>query len=630
MPATFRFPSTTTQIWVPLGLDPRETPHYWGGDYMPVVGRLRPGTTAEQAHAEIRVFQSHIGARFPWPMPAEWNRDVAVIPMEEAVVASVRSRLLILMAAVGLVLVVACANVANLSLSRAVAREPEIGIRAAIGAGPRRIARQLLTESVLLASLGGAAGLLFATQGIVALKLMLPAETPRLSDVHLNWPVLTFAAVLAVVAGCAFGLAPVLHARRLRLRTAVDSGGRSGRRQIAWPLRAGLTIAQIACAVLLVIAAALLSRSLWTLSHVDPGFQPDQILTAVISPTESVCGTPERCLAFYRGFEDRVSSSPEVHGAGLVNTLPLTGAVAKRSVEIEGHPTDAPLFWLHTITPGYLAVMNIRVESGRGFTAGDVSGNAAVGIVSSATARKFWPGQSPLGQHVRFVGEPGWRTVVGVVADVRAYDLTRSVPAWIDGTIYVPHGSRATMEDGRIPTNMTLALRTTIGPSDAGARLRAMSGGPSSRVAISDVRAMSAVVADAVAAPSATTSLLVTMAGLALTLGCIGIYGVISFLVSRQTRDLGIRLALGAAPRDVFWLVIRDGAVLCLAGIGLGVAGAIAITKWLSSELYGVSATDPATYAGVTLAVSFVTLAACYVPTRRAMSVDPVIVLREQ
>jgi predicted permease len=630
MPASFQFPSARTEVWVPLGIDATSQSHYWAGDFMPVIGRLRSGATVAQAHAETRLFQAGIGAAFPWKMPADWNRDVAVIPMEEAAVSGVRLRLLILMGAVALVLITACANVANLSLSRAMAREREIGIRAAIGAGPRRIARQLLTESVLLALVGAATGLLFATQALAVLKLVLPSDTPRLAEVHLNWRVLAFAAALAVVSGCAFGLAPVLQALRVRLRVAMDAGGREGRRSIAWPLRAGLTIAQVACAVLLVIAAGLLLRSLWTLTRVDPGFRPGQIVTAVVSPTESVCGTPERCLAFYRAFEEKVQAASGVRGAALVNTLPLTGAVAKRSLEIEGYKTESPLFWLHTITPDYFRVMDIRIETGRAFTREDASGGAPVAIVTSATAHRFWPGQSPLGRRVRFVGEPHWHTIVGVVADVRAFDLTRNVPSWIAGAVYVPHGPNATMEDGRIPTDMTLAVRTSMDTGEVASTLRRAAAEVSGQVAISDVRPMSAVVADAVAAPAATTSLLVTMAGLALTLGCIGVYGVLSFLVSRQTRDLGIRLALGAQRRDVFWLVIREGAGLCLAGIVLGVAGAIALTRWLSSELYGISPTDPATYIAVAAMVSIATLVACYVPTRRAMGVDPLIVLRDQ
>jgi len=266
--------------------------------------------------------------------------------------------------------------------------------------------------------------------------------------------------------------------------------------------------------------------------------------------------------------------------------------------------------------------------SGRGFTTADLDG-PAVALVSSSTARRFWSDADPIGRHVRFVGEGQWRTVVGVVADVRAFDLTRSVPEWMAGTVYVPHGPGGTLEDGRLPDQMTLAVRTAMEGAQAEAMLARVAGRIGGDLVIDDVRPMLAVLADAVATPAATTSLLVTMAGLALVLGCVGVYGVLSFLVSRRRHDLGIRLALGAQRRDVFWLVIREGARWCVAGIACGIAGAMALSRWLSSELHGVSPTDPWTYVSVVVVVALVTLAACYVPTRRAMDVDPLTVLRD-
>jgi predicted permease len=633
MPASFQFPSTRTQLWVPLGLDPGNAVSYWAGDFMPVVGRLRAGATIPEANADIRLFQSRIFDRFPWRMPRDWNQNVGVVPLQEAVVGGVRTRLLILISAVALILVSACANVANLSVSRAIARRREIGIRTALGAAPSRIARQLLTESVLLASLGGVVGLLFATQALAVLKVALPADTPRLAEVQLNWRVLLFTGGLSVLTGCAFGLAPVLHSLRLRLRTVLDSADRGGGRRVAAPLRAALTIAQIACAVLLVITAGLLVRSLWTLSRQDLGFRPDQVLTARISPTETQCATPERCLAFYRAFDAQVQAVPGIRGAALVNTLPLTGAVAKRSLNVEGFTPSpsqtTPLFWLYVITPDYFRVMGIRVLSGRPFAREDLTG-APVAIVTAATARRLWPEQDPIGRHFQFAGTQPWHTVVGVVADVRAYDLTRSVPEWIGGIAYVPQTPNATMEDGRIPTEMTLTLRTTIESGRVAAMLPKLAAGAGGEVVIGDVRPMREIVEEAAAVPAATTSLLVTMAGLALVLGCIGVYGVLSFLVSTQIRDLGIRFALGAQRRDVFWLMIKEGATLCVAGIAVGGACAVGVTRWLSSELYGVSPTDPMTYLAVAVVMSLVTLMACYLPTRRAMSVDPLIVLRDQ
>jgi predicted permease len=636
MPPSFRFPSARTQAWVPLGLDPRDTPRYWAGDFMPVLGRLRPGASMSSARTDVGLFQLRVREKFPWSMPGDWNRNVSVIPLHDAIVSGVRSRLLVLAAAALLVLVIACANVANLNLARALAREREISIRTAIGAGPRRIARQLLTESVALACLAAIVGLLFATQAIAMLKLVLPPDTPRLGDAHLNWRVLGFAGTLGVLTGCAFGCAPVLQTWRHRLTGSMESGGRGGAGAGAAPLRTALAVAQIACAVMLVIAAGLLVRSVWTLMHADRGFQADRVVTARISPGDSLCSTDERCFAFYRTLESDARESSNVSGAALVNTLPLTGAIAKRSLNVEGFtvPTGqtAPLFWLHVITPDYFTVMGIRVERGRVFSREDLSGNPPVAVVTASAARRFWPGEDPIGKHVQFVGENRWRTVVGTVADVRAYDLTRSEPGFIDGTLYVPHGPNATLENGRIPIEMSLVVRTTMdsGQLSTMLRRRAAGGVSGNGAVVSDVRAMSALVADAVAAPAATTSLLVTMGALALALGCIGVYGVLSFLVSRQMRDFGIRLALGAQRGDIFWLVISKGAVLSTAGIAVGIAGAVTVMRWLASQLYGVTATDPATYVSVAVAVAAITLIAAYIPTRRAMRVDPIVVLRNQ
>ena len=631
MPPAFAFPSSRTHVWIPIGLDARDTPRYWAGDFMPVIGRVREGVTRAQVQIDIRAFQTRVRGLFPWAMPDDWNRTVGTVTLQEAIVGGARPRLLMLVAGVIVVLMIACANVANLSLSRAAAREREIAIRTAIGAAPRRIARQLFTESLVLALLGAAAGLVVGGLALDLLKHVLPPDTPRLAEVGLNLRVLLFTGALAITTGCASGFAPVLHARRLRLRAGLEHGGRSGGEAVAGPLRSVLTVVQIACSVLLVIAAGLLVRSLWTLSHVDPGFRADELMTARISPSESVCRNPERCLAFYRLLEGNLQASAGVSGAALVNTLPLTGAVAKRSLDVEGYTVPAsetaPLFWLHVITPAYFHVMDIRVDAGRAFTAADVAG-PPVAIVSSSTARRFWPGVNPVGSRVRFAGDEAWRTIVGVVGDVNAYDMTKTVPGWMAGTIYVPQATNATLEDGRIPAGMTVVLRTPMDSVRAAALLR-LATGPNGDVVIGDVRSMRAIMADAVAAPAAATSLLVTMAGLAVALGCVGVYGVLSFLVSRRLRELAIRVALGARRADVFWLVIRDVAALCAAGVVIGIAGAAVTTRWLSSELYGISATDPLTYATVAGAVSLVTLAACYVPTRRAMGVDPLMVLRE-
>jgi putative ABC transport system permease protein len=631
MPVEFRFPSPKTQVWIPLHNDARNTVSFWAGDFMPAIGRLRPGSTIEQARAEIRMFQSHVGALFPWPMPATWNANASAVPLQNGMVADVRARLLILLGAVALVLMIACSNIANLTLSRAATREKEISIRSALGAGRQRITRQLLTESVLQAMVGGLLGLAFAKEGLVLLKAALPSDTPRLDEVHVDWHVLAFTGVLAILTGVSFGLAPALHSARAALTEALKSGGRGTAVSVSQRLRSSLAIAQVAFAVLLVIAAGLMIRSFWALSHVDAGFRPEHVLTARITPNESFCNDAKRCLAFYRSVLDQVQAFPGASGAALVNTLPLGGRVSKRSLDVEGHDVpageDSPLFWLNVVTPEYFRVMRIPLLSGRGFADSDVSG-APVAVVTAETARRFWPNQSAVGKHIRLLDDKEWRTIVGVIPDVRAYDLQRNAPDWIGGTAYVPYNPAATLEDRRMPTEMTIAIRTASDDSQIAAMLRNSVAALNQEVPVTEVKTMRAVVSEAVSTPASTTVLLAVFAALALVLGTIGIYGVLSFLVSNRTREIGVRIALGAQRWDVLRSVMGEGAKLSLAGIALGMAGALAVMRVLSGELYGVGAADPLTFCGVAILVAVVAMTACYVPARRAMQVDPIVALR--
>jgi len=631
MSAEFRFPSTKTQVWIPLHNDPRNAVNYWAGDFMPGIGRLRPGATIQQAQTEIRMFQSHVGALFPWPMPTTWNANASVVPLQNGMVADVHARLLILLGAVALVLMIACSNVASLTLSRAATREKEISIRSALGAGRKRITRQLLTESVLQASLGGLLGLALAKEGLTLLKAVLPADTPRLDEVRMDWHVLIFTGALAILTGVVFGLAPALHSARAAFTEALKSGGRGTAVSVSQRLRSSLAIAQVALAVLLVIAAGLMIRSFRALSHVNPGFRAEHVQTARITPNESFCSEPMRCLAFYRSVVEKAQAFPGTNGAALVNTLPLGGRVSKRSLDVENYVVpqgeDSPLFWLNIVTPQYFHVMGISLLSGRAFNDADVSG-APVAVVTAETARRFWPNQSAVGKHIRLLDDKDWRTVVGVIPDVRAYDLQRNAPDWIGGTAYVPYNAAATLEDRRMPSEMTIAIRTASDDSQIGTMLRNTVAALNQEVPVSEVKTMRAVVSEAVSAPASTTVLLAVFAVLALVLGATGIYGVLSFLVSNRTREIGIRMALGAQRGHVLRSVMGEGAKLSLAGIALGMTGAFAVMRVLSGELYGVGATDPLTFCGVAILVAVVALTACYVPARRAMRVDPVVALR--
>lgn len=633
MPADFRFPSPKTQLWVPLHNEPGNPSTYWAGDYMPVIGRLRPGATMPQAAAEIRLFQSHVFALFPWRMPADWNADVSVVQLQNGMVADVRVRLLLLLGAVALVLLIACANVANLSLLRAASREKEMGIRSALGAGRRRIARQTLTESVLLSTLGGMFGLALAAAGMSLLKTALPADTPRLADVHLDWRVLIFTGALALVTGFIFGLAPALQLSRCAPAESLNSAGRGASVSVSQWLRNSLAIAEVAFAVLLVTSAGLLIRSFWMLSHVDPGFRSEQILTARITPNESFCDDTARCLAFYRSVLERATTTPGVSGAALVNTLPLGGRVTKRSFELEDYMdlptgTTEPLFWLDVVTPDYFRVMGIPLLAGRWFTPADESGGSPVAVISAETARRFWKQRDVVGKHVRFVGEKNWRTVIGVVADVRAYDLQSSVPSYLRGTAYVPYTSHATLEDGRVPAEMTIAIRTAAEGQQVGATLRHIVQELGPDVPVSEVQRMHAIVSQAASTPASTASLFTAFAGVALALGMVGVYGVLAFLVSKRAREMGIRMALGAQRRDVLLLVMKEGGKFCVAGITLGLLGSFVLTRLLASQLYGVGPMDPVTFTGVAIIMAVVTMAACYIPARRATRVDPLVALR--
>lgn len=632
MPASFRFPSAKAQVWIPLNDDPRDTIAYWAGDFMPIIGRLHPGVTTAQARAEIRLFQTRVFSLFPWNMPASWNADISVVELRNGMVADVRGRLLLLLGAVALILLIVCVNVANLALSRAATREKEIAVRAAMGAERRRVVRQLLTESVLMALIGAMLGTLLATEALHLLKSILPADTPRLLDTNIDWRVLAFTTGLAVLTGILFGLAPALQSSRVAVAGTLNAAGRSGVSSVSYRLRSALAIAEVGLAVLLVIAAGLLIRSFWALSHVDPGFRAGTLVTARITPNQTFCNDPLRCISFYDELVSRVRGVPGVISADLVNTLPLDGRVAKRTVEIEGQVSTSgepnPLMWMDVITPDYFHLMNIPVLAGRGFSSADVTGKTPVVVVTASTAKRFWPEGKAVGSHVRFSRDSDWRTVVGIVPEVRAYDLQNSVPDYIKGTIYVPYSANATLEGGIIPADMTIVIQANLDESQIQDILRRSTASLNAEVPVSEIKLMSSVLSESVSAPASTTFLFAAFAVLALVLGVIGIYGVLSFLVSRRTREMGIRVALGAQRKDILWLVMKDGLRFAGIGVSLGLLAAFGLSRLLSSELYGVSPADPATFAAVAAMMFFVTMLACYIPTRRAMRVDPMVALR--
>lgn len=633
MPEEFRFPSPKVQVWIPLHFDPRDVGVYWG-EFMPVFGRLRPGITMEQARTEVAMFGPGVHTMFPWKMPVSLWSASSVTSLLRYVEGDARVRLLLLLGAIGLVLLIACANVANLFLARAATRQKEIAVRAALGASRWRLFRQLLTESILLAMCGGAIGLLVAFRGLQWLKAILPAGTPRLDRISIDWHVLLFTGGVAILTGILFGLAPAFHASSVDLTESLKGRASSGL-SASQRLRNIFAIAEIAIAFVLVIAAGLMVKSLWALAHVDPGFQPEAITTMRITPSELFCQDFTRCTSFYDTLVDRVQSLPGVTSAALVNALPLNGRGGGIPMDVEDYviPTGKakPMLWENISSPSYLRLMGIPLLQGRGFTPADTAADAQpVVLVSVGTARRFWPGENPVGKHVRATWLKEWRTIVGVVGDVHEDQLTNRLPDWMVGEVYFPLGPQANMDPKHPPNEMTLLMRTSGDRIDVAAAVTRIVSDLSDEVPVSEVRSLPTIVADSVAAPRSTMSLLAAFAGLALLLGAVGIYGVVSYSMVQRTSEIGLRMALGAQLRDVLGLVLQQGIRLALVGVGIGIVTALALTRLMAGLLFGVSATDPLTFGSVSVLLTLVALAACYIPARRAMAVDPVVALRHE
>jgi len=634
MPADFRFPSPKTELWVPLNLDPRKSGDYWGSSYMPITARLRPGVTPEQAQADLKELRPKILAAFAWRMPDDTWAKSRVMSLQEAIVGDVRTSLLILLGAVGLLLLIACANVANLLLARATTRQKEIALRAALGASRWRIVRQLISESVLMSVIGGALGLAAARYGLSILKSMLPAGTPRLADVAVDTRILVFTALLSVVTGILFGLVPAAGASKVDLTKSLKTGDRSGTSGNSRLSRI-LVIGEVAVSVVLVIAAALLVKSLWNLSNANPGFRAESILTARITPNQSFCAEVGRCQTFYNDLLARVRALPEVKDAAAVNGLPLGGSFETVPADVEGYAVAAgahvPMFLERVVTPDYLRVMGIPLLQGRALTEADAGQNAQrAGLITKSTAARYWPGEDPIGKHFKPRWMQEWWTIVGVVGDVRENTITRNWEDWLDGEIYTPYGPHAIAESGpeAPPAELTLVMRTTQTPNQLAGDLQNAVSQLNGDVPVTQIETLRGWVAEAISGPRSTASLFALFAALALVLGAIGVYGVISYSVAQRTREIGIRMAMGARRQQVLRLIVGQGAVLALTGVAVGLLGALLLTRLMSSLLYGVGAADLSTYAWVALLLVVVAVAASYIPARRAMHVDPIVALR--
>jgi len=631
MPPAFGFPSPQVQFWMPLHLDPGNTFDYWNTGFMPVVGRLRPGATLPQARNEIRPLISHILRLFPYTMAPNWNADATAIPLQQDLIVDIRSKLILLQCAIGLVLLIACANVANLLLSRAAVRQKEMAVRTALGASRPRIVRQLLTESVVLALLGGTLGLAVSQNDLAILKLAMPMNTPGWPEIGFDWQVFVFVAGIAIAAGSLAGLAPAVTASRLDLTGIINTAGRRSVGTAGVRLRATLIAGEVGLAALLAVSAGLLLKSLWLLMRVNPGFRPERILTVRVSPNPSVCRSRSECVTLYDELLRRARGITGISDVAAINAIPLGGQVPAIPVELEGHPlvpseNVAPMLWSGAVTPEYFQLMRIPVLRGQVFTDAIGEKSEAVAVVSAATARRFWPGEDPIGKHIRVVWDTNWRTVVGVVGDVRQFDLANHSPDWINGAVYMPYPQSVGL-DGTLPTAMTLLVRTAADSREIGSRIRELVNNLNPNVPVSEFQTMDAVIVASTSQPRSLMWLFLSFASAALLLAAIGTYGVVSHTTAQRTFEIGVRVALGASRSSIFRLVIRQSLELVIAGAALGVVAALALSRLLSSYLYGITAQDPLTFLAVVGLLLCMALAAGYLPARRATKVDPIVAL---
>ena len=634
MPTNFAFPSADTQLWTPLHMDPSNTFDFWNTGFIPLVARLKSGATLTQARGELRPLIEHAITAFPYAMPHSWNADATVVPLQEFIVSGVRRKLIMLQCVVGLVLLIACANVASLLLARAAVRQKEMALRSALGAARGRIVRQLLTESVVLGLVGATAGLALAYGTLGVLKSALPMNTPGWNEAAINPRVLGFVTLLAIVSGLAFGLIPAISGSRTNLATTMRVGGQRSASTSGVRFRGGLIATEVALAVVLAVSAGLLVKSLWMLAQVNPGFSPQRILTLRVSPDQSFCRERSRCIALYSQLLQRTQEITGVTDVAATNVLPLSGEVPSVPVETEGHPaapdTLAPLLWAGAVTPEYFRVMGIPVLEGRSLRESDGENTELVAVVSAGTAKRFWPGENPIGKHLRTVwGQQPWRTVVGVVGDVRQYHMDAGLPDGIGGVVYMPY-SQAVGNDRQLPSSMTLVVRATVDPQRVASEIRSLVAQVNPNVPVSQVQTMETVVTSSSSQARSLMWIFVCFAGAAVLLAAIGTYGVISFSTSQRLYEMGVRIALGATRGNLFGLILKLSLRLVLTGLAFGMVLAFLLTRMLASFLYGVSTTDPLTFLAVAVLLVGVAIVAGLVPARKAAGVDPVTALRAE
>lgn len=626
MPPGFKYPYTT-QIWAIAGFEPSDR-LYWSWGYN-VIGRLRPGSTISQASAEFRSVFPETLKLIPFVKPSGFGDGADIAPLQEFSVSKARTTLLALFWAVFLILLVACVNVANLLLARAASRQKEMAVRAALGAGRFRIMLQLLTESVILGLMGGAVGSALGFVSLGLLKRMLPEDTPRLAEVSIDWHVLVYATLLSLAVGLIFGLAPALQASRpdieQTLRSASQAAGGSHRRNM---ITSALVVAEVAMAMILVSGAGLLIKSLWLLNNMNIGVQQeDQLVMARITPSWTYYNETDQCGTFFREVLQRVRQLPGVKSAALTDAFPLdnffgASVIAMDRPESFGAPYSG---WTFVVSPGYFQTMGIPLLKGHDFSDSDRQQTPAVVLLSKTMAARIWPHEDPIGKRVRTTGYDQWATVIGIVDDVQHYSATPvAFNPNAHGDIYFTSQQGV----GRLPFFLDVVVRAD---GDVPALRREIASAVAQVnpiVPISNWRTMRQLVSKSFARPRSTTMLFITFSVLALVLGLIGIYSVISYAVVQRTREIGVRMALGADRPNILKMIVGHGAVLTALGLVVGLLGAMLFTRLISSLLYEVSPLDPLIYASVVAIVAFAAVLATYIPARRATHVKPTIALR--
>jgi putative ABC transport system permease protein len=621
MPADFKSPRDNTKLWVPIHVTNAEAAAYRGVHFLHTYLRLKPDVTLQQAMTETQVLDKRLAEAYP---AENKNRRTVLMPLLDRVVGNTTTTLWVLFGAVGLVLLIACANYANLLLVRGAARQPEIMVRVALGAGRGRIVQQILTESVLLSLLGGVVGLLFAQWGVDLLLALKPENLPRLETIHLDARVLSFALFVSVLTGIVFGLAPAWSATRVNVSEALKEGERGGVSTTRHRMRGALIVFEMAMAFLLLVGAGLLIKSFWHLRSVQPGFNPENLVTMRINLPEKRYKEIAQQTQYRQAMLTAVSALPNVRTA-LVSELPLSGDSLNHDFTREGWtlpPGEEPSVETRSIEGDYFNVMQIPLRAGREFTARDNLAAPLVGIVNEALVRKYFPNENPIGKRVRWARDEqvNWITIVGVVGDVRHFGLDspeepalyspyaqsgREWKRWMSLVVRAPETSAA----------MTAAIKNAVWKIDP-------------QLPLTKVLTMTEVMAESFAERRFNMLLLSLFALLAMALAGVGIYGVISYAVTQRTREIGIRVALGANAKDVLQLVLKQGLRLAVMGVALGGVAALALTPLMKSLLFGITTTDPLTFASVALVLLLLALLACYLPARRATKVDPIIALR--